>query len=60
MTSKRRFSAELREAEAAFLAEMEHAAQVVDPAATVEENAARTGLDRRTIETYLSLRPGDA
>ena len=48
------------EAEAAFLASMERAAAVVDPAATVEENAARTGLDRRTIEVYLALRPGGA
>lgn len=51
---------EQEEAEAAFLAAMEHAAAVVDPAATVEENIARTGLDRRTIETYLSLRRGAA
>ena len=48
---------ELEEAEAALIAAMERAAAVVDPAATVEENIARTGLDRRTIELYLSLRP---
>ena len=51
---------EQEETEAAFLAEMEHAAEVVDPDATVEENVARTGLDRRTIETHLSLRPHEA
>jgi hypothetical protein len=46
-------------AEDAYLAAMERAAAVVDPAATVEENLARTGLDRRTIEVYLAWRRGN-
>jgi hypothetical protein len=41
--------------EAAFIAALERAAELVDPTATVDENVARTGLDREKVELYLTF-----
>jgi hypothetical protein len=44
---------EQEEAETALLAAWEETAKHIDPSATVEENRARTGLDRYPVEVYL-------
>src|SRR5215216_843239 len=44
---------EQEEVEAALLAAWEEAAKHIDPSATIEENMARTGLDRYPVEAYL-------
>lgn len=51
---------EEEEAEAALLAAWEEAAKHIDPSATVEENMARTGLDRYPVEAYLRYLRGQA
>jgi hypothetical protein len=41
------------EAEAALLGAWEEAAKSIDPAASIEENVTRTGLERFLVEAYL-------
>lgn len=50
---------EQEEAATAYLASVEEAAKNIDPAATVEENMARTGLDRYATEIYLAIARGE-
>lgn len=48
------------EAEAAYFAAMERAAADLDLSATIEQNMARTGMDRHAVEVYLALRRVEA
>ena len=51
---------ELEEAAAACLAAAEEAAKNIEPAASVEENMARSGLDRNAVEAYLRYLRGES